>query len=118
MKFPECLALTTFSYRPVAYTVRRPWIWLLADSDKLKARKGTIIENKTLTALRSGTRLDMKFHILHDLRSSTPFKEKSYLHFKNLHKLKLLTNFDVNMISSPGGNYELKFHYHFISCRC
>ena len=37
----------------------------------------------------------MKYHILHDFRSSTPFTEKSCDHFKDLHKLELLTNFDV-----------------------
>ena len=47
--------------------------------------------------------LDMKCHILHDFRTSTPFKEKSLEHFKDLHKLKFLTNFDVNLASSPRG---------------
>ena len=37
---------------------------------------------------------DMKYHILHDVRISTPFKEKSSDHFKDLSKLKLLTNFN------------------------
>ena len=45
----------------------------------------------------------MTFHILHDFRASIPFKEKSSDHFKDLHKLKLLTNFDVNLTSSLGG---------------
>ena len=51
----------------------------------------------------------MKYHILHDFRPSTPFKEKPSDHFKDLHKLKLLKNFDVNLISLLGGviNYVL-----------
>ena len=43
----------------------------------------------------------MKYNILHDFRTSTPFKEKSFDYFKDLHKLKLLT-FDANLTSSPG----------------
>ena len=43
------------------------------------------------------------YHILHDFRASTPFWEKSSDHFKGLRKLKLLTNFDVNLTSSLGG---------------
>ena len=51
----------------------------------------------------------MKYHILHDFRTSTPFEEKSSDHFKDLHKLRLLTNFDVHLISFLGGfiNYWL-----------
>ena len=39
----------------------------------------------------------MKYHILHDFGTSTSFKEKSSDHFKDLQKLKLLTNVDVNL---------------------
>ena len=39
----------------------------------------------------------MKYRILYDFRTSASFKEKSSDHFKDLHKLKLLTNFDVNL---------------------
>ena len=45
----------------------------------------------------------MKSHILHDFRASTQFKETSYDDFEGLHKLKLLTNFDLNLTSFPGG---------------
>ena len=45
----------------------------------------------------------MKYHILHDLRTSTPFKEKTSDHLKDLYTLKPLTTFDVNLILSPGG---------------
>ena len=45
----------------------------------------------------------MKYHILHDLRTSTPFKEKSSDHFKDLHKMELLTHFDINLTSFLGG---------------
>ena len=42
-----------------------------------------------------GLEFYMKYHILHDFRTSTPIKEKSSDHFKDLHEL--LTNFDVNL---------------------
>ena len=50
-----------------------------------------------------GLEYDMKFHILDDFRTSTPFNEKSSDHVKDLHELKLLTNFDVNLALSPVG---------------
>ena len=43
----------------------------------------------------------MKYQTLYDLRTSTPFKEKSS--FKNIYKLRLMTNFLVNLTLSPGG---------------
>ena len=51
----------------------------------------------------------MEYHSLHHFRTSTPFKEKSSDHFKDLHRLKLLTNLDVNLILFRGGviNYVL-----------
>ena len=45
----------------------------------------------------------MKYHILYHFRTSTPFKEKSSDNFKDLHKMELLTNFDVNLTSFLGG---------------
>ena len=44
----------------------------------------------------------MKYHFLHDFGISTPPEEKCSDHFKDLHKLKLLINFDVNLTSSAG----------------
>ena len=44
----------------------------------------------------------MKYHILHDFRTSTPIQENPSDHFNNFHKLKLFTNFDVGLISLPG----------------
>ena len=44
----------------------------------------------------------MNYHILCDHRTSTPFKEKSSSHFWDLCKMKLLTNFDVNLTSVLG----------------
>ena len=41
----------------------------------------------------------MKYHILRDFGTSTPFKEKSTDHFEGLHNLKLLRKSDVNLIS-------------------
>ena len=53
----------------------------------------------------------MKYHILHDYGTFTPFKEKSSDRFKELHKLRLLTNIYVNLTSFLGGitNYVLNF---------
>ena len=46
--------------------------------------------------------------IFHDFRTLLHFEEKSSDHFKDLYKLKLLTNFDVNLTSSSGVvNYVL-----------
>ena len=45
----------------------------------------------------------MKYHTLHDLRTSSPFKEKLSDQFKDFDKLKLLTNVDLNLTQSPGG---------------
>ena len=44
----------------------------------------------------------MKCHILCDFRTSNLCKEKSFEHFRNIHKLKLLTNFDDNQASFLG----------------
>ena len=52
----------------------------------------------------------MKYQILHEFRTLTPFKEKSSDHFKDLHKLKFLTNSDVNLKSSRGGVINLTFN--------
>ena len=45
----------------------------------------------------------MKYHILHDFRTPTLFMEKSSDPFKDLKKLKLLTNFDVNLTTFLAG---------------
>ena len=45
----------------------------------------------------------MKNHILYVSRTSTSFKDKSSDYFKDIYKLKLQTNFDVNMTSFVGG---------------
>ena len=47
--------------------------------------------------LRSGAYCN---NIMHGFRAS---EEKSSEHFQDFHKLKLLTNFDVNMTTPPGG---------------
>ena len=41
----------------------------------------------------------MKYHVLDDFITSTPFEEKSSDHFKDLHKMELLTNFDISLNS-------------------
>ena len=41
--------------------------------------------------------LDMKYHVLHDFITSTPFEEKSSDHFKDLQKMEILTNFDISL---------------------
>ena len=45
----------------------------------------------------------MKYHVLRDFMSSTPFEEKSSDHFKDLHKMELLTNFYICLTSFLGG---------------
>ena len=45
----------------------------------------------------------MKYHVLHDFITSTPFEEKSSDHFKDIYKLKLVTNFDISLTSFLGG---------------
>ena len=45
---------------------------------------------------------DMKYHIFHDFRNSTIYEKKSCNPFRDIQKLKLLANFDVNLKSSPG----------------
>ena len=45
----------------------------------------------------------MKYHVLHDFVTSTLFEEKSSDHFADLHKMELLTNFDVSLTSFLGG---------------
>ena len=44
----------------------------------------------------------MKYHILHHFGTSTPFKEKSSDHIKDLDNMELLTNFNVNLTSFLG----------------
>ena len=45
----------------------------------------------------------MKYHVLHDFLTSTPFQQKSSDYFKGLHKMDLLTNFDISLTSFLGG---------------
>ena len=45
----------------------------------------------------------MRSHALHDFITSTPFEEKSSDHFKDVHKMELLTNFDISLTSFLGG---------------
>ena len=48
--------------------------------------------NKKLTRKYTqgpGQEFDTKYHILHDFRTSTPFKENSSDHFKDLHKMSI-----------------------------
>ena len=54
----------------------------------------------------------MKYQILHDFRTSTPFKEKSSDH-SDLLKLKLLTNLNANLTSFLGGimNYVVNVQF-------
>ena len=51
----------------------------------------------------------MKYDILHVFRTSTAFKGKCFDHFKDIYKLKLLTNFDVSLTSFLGqvSNYVI-----------
>ena len=51
----------------------------------------------------------MKYQVLNDFITSTPFEERSSDHFKDLHKMKLLTNFDVSLTSFLGEVMNLRF---------
>ena len=44
----------------------------------------------------------IKYYILHIFKTSTPSKEKPLYQLKDLHKLKLLTYFDVSLTASLG----------------
>ena len=46
---------------------------------------------------------DMKYHVLHDFITFTPFEEKSSDHFKDFHRMQLLINFDISLTSFLGG---------------
>ena len=46
----------------------------------------------------------MKYHVLHDFITSNPFEQKSSDHVKDLHKMELLTNFDISLTSFLGGS--------------
>ena len=46
---------------------------------------------------------DKKYHVLNEFITSTPFEEKSSDHFKDVYKLKLVTNFDISLTSFLGG---------------
>ena len=50
--------------------------------------------------IRSGLHFDLKHHILHESRTSAPFKQTFSI--RELYKRKLQTNFDVNLISLLG----------------
>ena len=45
----------------------------------------------------------MKYYVLHDFIISTIFEENSSDHFKDFHKMELLTNFDISLTSFLGG---------------
>ena len=60
----------------------------------------------------------MKYDILCDFRTSASFKEKFSSHFKDLYKLKLLTNFDVSLTLSPGRVMNSMFTTLFITSPC
>ena len=60
--------------------------------------------------LRSGARVTREIsHFAYCFRTSTPFRKKHSDHFKDLHKLTLLTHFDIILTSFLGGiiNYVL-----------
>ena len=57
----------------------------------------------------------MQYHILHEFRAFTPFKEKSSDLIKDLHKMKLLKNFYVNLNSVLGGVINSVLNNSFIT---
>ena len=52
----------------------------------------------------------MKYHVLLDFITSTPSEEKSSDHFKDLHKMELLTNLDISLTSFLGGVKGLTYN--------
>ena len=48
--------------------------------------------------------------MLHDVRASTAYKEKSSEHFKDIYKLKLLANFNLDLTSSSKESYKLNVY--------
>ena len=53
----------------------------------------------------------MKYHILHDFRTSTSFKENSSDKIIDYYKLKLLAKFDVILTSRPeGGTFNTVYN--------
>ena len=55
----------------------------------------------------------MKYHVLHDFITSARFEEKSSDHFKDLHKMELLKNFDISLTSFLGGVMNQMFNAKF-----
>ena len=53
----------------------------------------------------------MEHYILHSLKTSASFKEKSSGQFKGLHKLTFQTDFDVNLTTSLGGETNTVFNF-------
>ena len=59
---------------------------------------------KSLSDIKvGGSESGMKYHVLRDFLTSTPFEEKSSEHFKDPHKMEPLTNFDISLKSFLGG---------------
>ena len=58
----------------------------------------------------------MKYHILHDFRTSAPIKEKSSDHFKDLHELNFITNFYVDLTSFLGEAIKVRFKNLWTKC--
>ena len=58
---------------------------------------------------------EMKCYILHDYGTFTPFTEKSFDQFKDLHQLMLLKNFDINLTSLLGGVVNNVLNVKFVS---
>ena len=52
----------------------------------------------------------MKYHVLYDFIIFTPFEEKSSDHFKDPHKMELLTNLDISLTSFLGGVMNKRFN--------
>ena len=64
---------------------------------------GTMHTGRILNTIKGqGPEFYTKYHILHVFNTSTAFKENSSNHVKDLYKMELLTNFDVNMTSFLG----------------
>ena len=56
----------------------------------------------------------MKYHILQVFKTSIEFIKKSSDHFKDLHKMEFLTNFDFSLTSFLGGVMNLTHNFELL----
>ena len=109
-----CLFSSPFSFHlPKCFLLVQLTLTIIIwKSFRLVAYSRELCPQKLITAsLRLGTTVCYEvLPVLRIFRTCTLFKEKPFDYFKDLHKLKLLTNSDVNLTSSPGGRVDSKLN--------